>query len=371
MKILFCVRHNFYSSPGGAQIQILKTIDGLQKMGCECDLVTNTNQCKFPIESYDLVNLTDLTWIYELKQYVDFFRKFHVPIVLTTIYWPFDDYVENASPWFQRLLFHVVGLDGTERIKAFYKYLRQHDKVFLQGVLHGYIHTQKEIALSVDWMLPNSHMEQQALNHRLGTCLSNYSVVNNAVDLTTFQKVKADCVIERDENLLLFVGRIDPRKNQLNLLKAIYDLPYKVCFIGQAGPNSQYYYKTLMELGKKRGNTEFIMQIPQEKVFEYMLKAKAHALTSWIETPGLVSLEAYYAGCNLVVSDKGSVREYFGDNANYCAPDDLASIRAAVISAMTQSYDGKMKKKIEEEYSWNFAAKQTFDAYLKLLGKQK
>ena len=33
MKVLFCVRHNFYSSPGGAQIQILKTVEGLEKLG--------------------------------------------------------------------------------------------------------------------------------------------------------------------------------------------------------------------------------------------------------------------------------------------------------------------------------------------------
>lgn len=33
MKVLFCVRHNFYSSPGGAQIQILKTVEGLEKAG--------------------------------------------------------------------------------------------------------------------------------------------------------------------------------------------------------------------------------------------------------------------------------------------------------------------------------------------------
>ncbi len=27
MKILFCVRHNFYIAPGGAQVQIMETSD--------------------------------------------------------------------------------------------------------------------------------------------------------------------------------------------------------------------------------------------------------------------------------------------------------------------------------------------------------
>ena len=50
------------------------------------------------------------------------------------------------------------------------------------------------------------------------------------------------------------------------------------------------------------------------EVFKNMIEAKVNVLTSWIETPGLVSI-AVYAGCNIVVTDKGSVRDYFHDYA--------------------------------------------------------
>jgi len=99
MKILFCVRRNFHSSPGGAQVQILKTMDGLRKLGCSCDLTTDPASCR--IDEYDIVNLTDLTWIYEPVKYIDLFRSARVPLVLTTIYWPLDDYVRNAAPCHQ------------------------------------------------------------------------------------------------------------------------------------------------------------------------------------------------------------------------------------------------------------------------------
>ena len=46
-----------------------------------------------------------------------------------------------------------------------------------------------------------------------------------------------------------------------------------------------------------------------------MLEAKLNVLTSWVETPGLVSLEAGYAGCNILVSNKGSVLDYFKNYA--------------------------------------------------------
>ena len=58
-----------------------------------------------------------------------------------------------------------------------------------------------------------------------------------------------------------------------------------------------------------------------------MLEAKVNVLTSWVETPGLVSLEAAYAGCNLVVSDKGSVRDYFKNFAFYCDPSNIKNIK--------------------------------------------
>ena len=90
MKVLFCVRHNFYSSPGGAQIQILKTVEGLEKLGVAGDLVSSLEKIDF--SRYDLIHLTDLTWTYDLLEYLSVLRNVRIPKVLSTIYWPFDDY---------------------------------------------------------------------------------------------------------------------------------------------------------------------------------------------------------------------------------------------------------------------------------------
>ena len=166
MKVLFCVRHNFYSSPGGAQIQILKTIEGLKKLGCECDLTVDPFRCD--VRQYDLVNLTDLTWTYDLLKYVGYFKTFRIPIVLTTIYWPLDDYSRNAAPILQRIVFRLLGINGVEWAKAVYKLLRQRQGIYWNGVFHSYLETQRRIVTSVDWMLPNAHihlMEYQYNSH--------------------------------------------------------------------------------------------------------------------------------------------------------------------------------------------------------------
>ena len=339
MKILFCVRHNFNNSPGGAQIQIIKTIEYLKKLGVDCDLTLTPFNVDF--NNYDILHLTDLTWVYDNILYLQEIekQKFQGKKVLSTIYWPFDDYASNGAPFIQKVIFKIFGINGFEFAKAFGKFFVRREKIYLNGLKHTYIGNQINIAKKVDWLLPNAESEMDALNNRLGLNLKNYSVANNAIDTSIFEKIIATHNIVKNTNLITFVARIDPRKNQLNFLKAMMDTDYKIRFIGNSGPNSNRYFKKLKHLADKRGNVELISQIPQEEVFKHMLEAKLNVLTSWVETPGLVSLEAGFAGCNILVSKKGSVVDYFKDYAYYCLPDDIEDIKAKTIQAMNSDFN--------------------------------
>jgi len=368
MKILFCVRHNFHDSPGGAQIQILKTKEYLEKSGIECDLTTTPFGINY--DQYDIVHLTDLTWVYDLLIYLKELKKgFKGKKVLSTIYWPFDDYASNGAPLLQKIIFKLFGINGFEYAKALAKFIMKKEPIYLEGLKQSYIQNQINIVNDVDWMLPNSQMEMDALNNRLGLSQKNYTVANNAIDTTVFDEILENNIIERDNNLITFVARIDPRKNQLSFLKAMKDTQYKIRFIGQAAPNSKQYYKTLCEEAEKRGNVEFVSHITQEEVFNHMLEAKVNVLTSWIETPGLVSLEAGYAGCNIVVTDKGSVRDYFKEYAFYCMPDDIESITVQTVKAMENVFDEGFRKLIKQEFDWSKTAEQTLEAYKRVLNE--
>ena len=361
MKVLFCVRHNFHDSPGGAQIQILKTRAYLEKKGVVCDLTTTPYGVDY--SQYDVVHLTDLTWVYDLLLYLKELKSFKGKKVLSTIYWPFDDYASNGAPMLQKIIFKLFGINGFEYAKAVAKFIMKKEPIYLEGLKQSYIQNQINIVKEVDWLLPNSGMEMDALNNRLNLQQKNFSVVNNAIDTAAFDKVLKSNTVTRDQNLITFVARIDPRKNQLAFLEAMKDTPYKIRFIGQAAPNSKKYYETLREEAEKRGNVEFVSHISQEEVFKNMMEAKVNVLTSWIETPGLVSLEAGYAGCNIVVTDKGSVRDYFKEYAFYCMPDDIESIKVQTIKAMESAFDENFRILIRNEFDWSNTAKQTLEAY--------
>lgn len=371
MKILFCVRHNFYDAPGGAQVQILKTKEYLEKLGVYCDITTTPYDIDY--NKYDILHLTDLTWVYDNLIYIEEIKKSNYTgkKVLSTIYWPFDDYAENGVSFSQKILFKLFGINGFEFFKSLAKFIIRREPIYLQGLRGTYIENQKRIIQFVDWLLPNAQSEMDILNDRLGLKLENFSIVNNAIDTTVFDEIKRKNKIKKDESLIVFVARIDPRKNQLNFLKAMMDTQYKIRFIGNAGPNSKKYYDKLKELAKKRGNVEFISHISQEEVFKHMLQAKVHVLTSWIETPGLVSIEAAYADCSIVVSDKGSVKDYFKDYAYYCNPKDILSIRTSVEKALNGENKNYLIEMIRENYTWETTAMQTKKAYELLLNKGK
>jgi glycosyltransferase involved in cell wall biosynthesis len=368
MKILFCVRHNFYSSPGGAQIQILKTKEYLEHLDVKCDITLTPYGIDY--SKYDILHLTDLTWVHDNIVYLKEIDKhnFLGKKILSTIYWPFDDFASNGAPFLYKLMFNIFGINGLEFAKSFAKFAIRQETIYLNGLKKSYIQNQIDIVNSVDWLLPNAESEMKALNNRLGMSQKNYSVANNAIDTKIFDEIIKNEKIIKDNNTITFVARIDSRKNQITFLKAMMHTDYTIKFIGNAGPNSKKYFEQLKKLAIKRGKVEFISHIPQKEVFRHMLSAKVNVLTSWIETPGLVSLEAAYAGCNIVVSDKGSVRDYFRNFAYYCNPKDEIDIQRQVDRAMKSSFNESVRKLIKEEYSWKNTAHQTYKAYNNILG---
>jgi glycosyltransferase involved in cell wall biosynthesis len=68
-------------------------------------------------------------------------------------------------------------------------------------------------------------------------------------------------------------------------------------------------------------------------------------------------------GCNIVITDKGDAKEYFGKNAFYCDPGNPESILAAVEKASDSRYNESLHEMILKKYTWKQAATETLKAY--------
>ena len=175
-------------------------------------------------------------------------------------------------------------------------------------------------------LLPNSHSEELRIERDFPEARGRrYVVVPNAIDPELFS---ADRIqpLEEFRNSVLCVGRIEGRKCQLELVRALSGTDLKLVLIGKPAPNHiQYFNQIKREMGR---NVTILGEIQHQDLARYYASCKVHALVSWMETTGLSSLEAGAMGANIVITDKGDTRDYFGDLAHYCSPDSIIQCSA-------------------------------------------
>ena len=233
--------------------------------------------------------------------------------------------------------------------------------------LKGYYNQMNEIVRNTAVLLPNSESEMERIAQEFK--LKNYRYVNvpNAIDKRIFQaEVKHTGKYDQYKDCVLCVARIEGRKGTLNLIRALKDTNLKLAFVGKFSNNQKGYVE---QVRKEAGeNVHFLGVIPHEELLELYKMARVHALISWMETPGLSSLEAAAAGCNVVATKKGDTYDYFKDDAFYCEPDDLQSIRDAVLQAYNAPKNQAFQDRILRDYCWEKTADRTLEGYRLALG---
>ena len=366
MKILMQIRANIFTCPGGDTIQMQKTKVALEKIGCNVDL---SLELRPNLSDYDVIHLFNITRVQETFIQVQNAVEQKKPIVLSTIYWPFNDFEKKANIGIRKILGKFFDADKMASIKALAKYLllREKDEGTKYLIHHKYSEMQQYILRNTNIFLPNAlgEMEQIKKHLKFFADLEDIVIVPNAIDLEIAEKAlkeKTDKFVKY-KGWLICVGRIDARKNQLKLLEAISGSDYKLLLVGKCSPGQKNYYKKVMRCIKDNPNVEYIEQISNDDLYQLYKECRVSVLPSWFETPGLVSLEAAVMGCNIVVSDKGTTKEYFGSYAFYCDVMDSNSIREQIDLAYCTVYDKNFRFKIMTEYTWEKAALATYRGY--------
>lgn len=365
MRTLFQSRKTLFSVPGGDTIQILKTADALRTMGYHVDISTELEP---DVTTYDIVHLFNLMRPQEIYLQALNAKKYGKKIALSTIYGPYIEYEKKARQGLPGLITKMLPHDEVEYLKIAARALRNFE--FNKGTLlvlsKGYYSCKKSIVDIVDIFLPNSESEMRRViaDHNLKD--PKYVVVPNAVDAKVFDfdNVLISKEVKKYKDCILCVARIEGRKCQLNLVRAMRGLSWQLALIGKPAPNHLAYFD---QIKKEAGpNVHLIGQLEHETLPQFYKAARVHALISWMETTGLSSLEAAAMGCNIVITEKGDTREYFGDYAFYCEPDSVESIRGAIIKAYESPVNPALRQHILQNFTWEKAAEKTLEGYMKV-----
>lgn len=358
-------RVNQFTKWGGDTTQLLETKYHLERLGLEIDYNSEIN---IDLSDYELVHIFNISEPETgLKQSINV-KKNNIPLVLSPIYWDLS-YGLSYKDFY--LYFHRYSVRMAAKVnkniprillKLFFENYRRFDKM----------HSMLSIA---DIIVPNSYAELEILinKFKMPELRKKAIIVPNGTSIPNFDhynaKIPPNNVLDLPEKYVLEVGRIEAWKGQLNLIKALSDFPeIPLVFIGN---KNSFYAQECIKLGKKRGNTYFLDEVPHEDLYHFYSKAKVHALPSLSETTGLSTLEAASFGVNCVVSIHGPITEYFGFDAFVCDPQNVNSIKNAVLEAWRTPKSNKLKKRVLNNFNWEKTAEKTLIAYEHILSMNK
>ncbi len=363
VRALWLVRRDLEQHRGGDTTQILSTAEALRRRGVQVDLASERPA---DLRTYDIFHLFHLDRVWENVEHARRLRAAGRPLVLSTIYWPSDEFDRGGRVGLQGRLARLVGSNAYQNLRV----LQRHLLATIEGrrpphfsrAWFSFRRGVHELLAAAAVLLPNSRAEQAQIERQF-EIMRPVVIVPNAADTATFGPPNEPAP-RRDG--VLCVGRIEPRKNQLALIEALRGTGIPLTLVGRSGRFYQQYYARCQEAAG--AHVRFLDAQPPAALRELYHRARVHACVSWYETPGLVSLEAALCGCALVVTPGGCTREYFGDAAHYARPEDPDFIRAAVQTALAQGPQPELVERVRREFTWAAAAAQTEQGYRRAMG---
>jgi len=164
------------------------------------------------------------------------------------------------------------------------------------------------------------------------------------------------------EKYLLYVGRLNVRKNIFNLLRAYALLRHNIPLVIVGGYD--WKMSSVDNLINKLGIKErlvFTGPVYGKDLAAIYGMAHLFCFPSYEESFGLPALEGMASGVPVVISDRSSLPEICGDAGNYVDPDSPENI-AAVIDRLLDDSPLREQKRIAglaraQQFKWEYSAR--------------
>ena len=168
-----------------------------------------------------------------------------------------------------------------------------------------------------------------------------------------------------DEDFILFVGTLQPRKNIEKLIEAFSMLKNKNIILVVVGKKG-WMFEKIMSAPQKFGvsdRVKFLHSVTDEELPIFYKNAMCFVFPSLYEGFGLPVLEAMQYGCPVLTSNVSSLPEAGGDAAIYFDPqsvEDMAEKINRVVSSQ-KTREEMVKKGLEQikKFSWEKSAEKT------------
>lgn len=346
---------------GGGEVQIFETVAALRGEKVACDVSIGTI-CSGEYDIYHLFSLHHSEFV--AHQLISSGARY----LISPVFWNRRE-LACVTPLIFELAYHS---ENTEALCSGFLSINQAGKRLLEKPSNQLLPDvwNTELIRHSKGVLANSEIEYDLVAEVVGKNVPRHFMVVNGVNPEKLSTVTPGQFSEKHslDNFVLCAGRIEPNKNQLALLAALRDTELTIVL---AGPEYHSNYSNLCKTFSGT-NVCWMGELPNYELLTAMADCVCHCLPSLAETPGLVNLEAAALGRPIVVGDRASEREYFGNLALYANPLDPVEIRARVLEARripAIKNARALQSKILSSYTWKQAAVQTSFAYEKVLNE--
>ncbi|WP_406695438.1 glycosyltransferase [Singulisphaera sp. Ch08] len=344
-SVLFHAPTSAFQAPGGGENQLVQTGKQLEDLGVTIRLFSPWID---RLEEARLLHLFGMSR--EGLELARVARARGIRVVLSPICWYEPRAIAFLAPNRTRELFDLA-------------------KLVVKRVAPRWPSWRRELLNLADMILPNSVAEAGQLIRLFAIEPGRIRVVPNGVQ-STF--THASPTLFRSEygtkEFVLYVGRIEPRKNVLRLVEAVSSTGLPLVVIGSPPPGSEAYAEACRRAGDVDVRWIDSLDHDDPLLASAYAAARVFALPSWFETPGLAALEAALAGCAVVITPFGCTREYFGERVEYARPDRPSQIARAILKSWEAGPDPRLASHVGSRFLWSDVAQRTAEVYDQIAG---
>jgi D-inositol-3-phosphate glycosyltransferase len=248
------------------------------------------------------------------------------------------------------------------------------------------IYQEKNLVTECQKIIAPTTQERDNLVHYYNASPDKIAVIPGGINIDLFQinsqeEARTTLGLNRNEHVILYVGRFASLKRIDHLIKAVHILAgkykIKLLIVGGDGSNdlNQQRLVALVAKYNLERQIHFVGRIKHYNLPVYYNAADLFVLPSFYESFGLVCLESLACGTPVIASNVGVMARVLDGKKNGVALPELnpkklaAAIERFVCTKRSDSSLQEHARKTILPYSWKHAAGATTDIYKTLIDR--
>lgn len=371
VKVDFVVRSDSATKKGGDDLQVQQYADRLRQRGVEVKVIPFSPSLR--LRKGAIVHITNVDRPFELLETVQ--RCAGRPFVITPIH-------HNSS--------RVRQMRRAERGRGVRSLVDRHSPDVVREWLAVVVRTIRDRTGRTDWrsalgFLARSSIRasflRRALSGALDRALSvallaegegrdlqmstgwggaNSVVIPNGQPRATSQRQTGLPWADRARGIVM-VGRVEPRKRQLDAAKLAARRGIEVTIIGDLQSVDAEFGNEFIEVVEASDRLHYLGPLTHEQTLRVLAETRVLLNASWVEVQSLVDIEAASMGCFVAATPAGHSSEWLAEQL--FSVDDLTDVDGLLRLALelTQSADGPPP--LVYTQTWEHAAEQLLSEY--------